>query len=195
MQESGLSIDYLPVDDLKPYEHNAREHKDKDIQAIMESIKAFGFNDPIGIWQGQIVEGHGRLEAAKRLGLESVPVIHLDHLTDEQRRAYALAHNRTAELSGWDFYVLAGELDGIKEINMQAFGFDDGSAEEEKYQEKAEKESLKALPDSRVMISTVSIFGDESETFLIKQIPAELANTFMEKKSDLDLQEVGGAYR
>ena len=116
----------LPVDKLKPYKRNARKHGDEDVEAIAESIKLFGFNDPIGIWGSDniIVEGHGRLEAAKLLGMEQVPCIRLDHLTDEQRRAYGLAHNKTAELSEWDFEVLGEELFDIGEIDMGAFGFD-----------------------------------------------------------------------
>ena len=103
--DNELKIEYLPVGSLKPYEKNARKHQDADVQTIVASIKEFGFDDPIGVWgEGNlIVEGHGRLMAAKKLGMETVPVIHLDHLTDEQRRAYALAHNKTAEMSEWDF--------------------------------------------------------------------------------------------
>lgn len=86
-----------------------------------------------------IVEGHGRLMAAKKLGMEKVPVIHLDHLTDEQRRAYALAHNRTAELSEWDEVVKDLELRSIDELDMSQFGFDlsalkdDGETVEDDY--------------------------------------------------------------
>ena len=121
-----LRIEYLPIDSLKPYENNARVHKDEDVNAIKASIEEFGFDDPVGIWSDDniIVEGHGRLLAAKQLGMKTVPVIRLDHLTDEQRRAYALAHNRTAELSGWDFAIRDEELAQICEIDMSAFGFD-----------------------------------------------------------------------
>lgn len=116
----------LPVESLRPYEKNARKHGEKDVAAIAESIKEFGFNDPIGIWgkDNLIVEGHGRLEAAKLLGIDKVPAIRLDHLTDEQRRAYALAHNRTAELSTWDDDLLKIELGEIQDIDMGAFDFD-----------------------------------------------------------------------
>ena len=124
--ENELKIEYLPVGSLKPYEKNARKHEDADVQTIVASIKEFGFDDPIGVWgeDNLIVEGHGRLMAAKKLGMETVPVIHLDHLTDEQRRAYALAHNKTAEMSEWDFGFLGGELDDIFDIDMSEFGFE-----------------------------------------------------------------------
>ena len=120
-----LAIEYLPVDALNPYERNAKKHTDKDINSIAANIKKFGFDDPIGIWSDKniIVEGHGRLLAAKRLGMDSVPCIRLDHLTDEQRKAYALAHNKTAELSKWFDELLQSELADIKDIDMQLFGF------------------------------------------------------------------------
>lgn len=120
-----LHIEYLPISHLKPYEKNARKHTDKDVEAIVSSIREFGFSDPIGIWgENLIVEGHGRLQAAKKLGMDKVPCIRLDHLTDEQRRAYALAHNKTAELSAWDTDLLGSELADIFDIDMTGFGFD-----------------------------------------------------------------------
>ena len=120
-----MQFEYLPINDLKPYTNNAREHHAEDVTAIMNSIREFGFSDPIGVWgkDNIIVEGHGRLEAAKKLRLNEVPVIHLDHLSDEQRRAYGLAHNRTAELSEWDLDMLDLELDEIEDIDMTQFGF------------------------------------------------------------------------
>lgn len=123
MPDLTLKVEYIPTEQVIPYINNARKHGDEDVDAIMKSIQEFGFNDPIGIWRGIIVEGHGRLIAAKRLGMDIVPVIRLDHLTDEQRRAYALAHNKTAELSGWDFDMMAAELADISNIDMAEFGF------------------------------------------------------------------------
>lgn len=123
MQE--IKVEYLPIEQVIPYANNARKHGEEDTDAIMASIREFGFNDPIGVWKGIIVEGHGRLIAAKRLGMDKVPVIRLDHLTDEQRKAYALAHNKTAELSGWDFNLLESELEEVGNIDMSQFGFDD----------------------------------------------------------------------
>ena len=128
----NLKFEYLPVDSLKPYSKNARKHTEKDIQAIINSIEEFGFDDPIGVWSDKniVVEGHGRLIAAKRLGMEKVPCIRLDHLTDEQRKAYALAHNRTAELSKWFDDLLQSELTDIENIDMELFGFDLDSLDE-----------------------------------------------------------------
>ena len=131
MKDLKLEIKYLPLEEVMPYANNARLHGEEDIDAIMASIQEFGFNDPIGIWHGIIVEGHGRLIAAKRLGMETVPTVSLDHLTDEERKAYALAHNRTAELSGWNFIVRDEELANIANIDMSQFGFTENEAEPE----------------------------------------------------------------
>lgn len=113
--ENNLKIEYIKIKDLKPYEKNARKHGDIDVEQIAKSIEKYGFNDPVGIWgDNLIVEGHGRVLACKKLGITEVPCIRLDHLTDEERREYALLHNKTAELSEWDFDILAeeiGELD------------------------------------------------------------------------------------
>lgn len=118
-QDLRLEIEYLPVDSLRPYDRNARKHADDDVDAIAASIKTFGFDDPIGIWRDNlIVEGHGRLLAAKKLGMTEVPCIRLDHLTDEERRAYALAHNRTAELSAWDMELVNFELTDLEAMNF-----------------------------------------------------------------------------
>lgn len=107
-----LKIVYLPPGELTPYQHNARKHAPDDVEAIKKSIIEDGFNDPIGIWGNDnvIVEGHGRQIAAIEMGLEKVPCIRLDHLTDKQRKEYAIRHNRTAELSAWDFSKLQEEL-------------------------------------------------------------------------------------
>ncbi len=115
----------LKISDLKPYEKNARKHETADVAAIAKSIEAFGFNDPVGVWgpQNIIVEGHGRVLAAKQLGLTEVPCIRLDDLSDEERRAYGLAHNKTAELSTWDAELLPAELKDIRSYDMEAFGF------------------------------------------------------------------------
>lgn len=127
-----LKIEYVAPSKLKEYKNNARQHGTVDVNAIAASITEFGFNDPIGIWQDEIVEGHGRLLAAIQLGLKEVPIIRLDSLTDEQRRAYALAHNKTAELSKWNFDLVDAELAEIGNIDMSLFGFNDDAFEEPK---------------------------------------------------------------
>lgn len=123
-----LEIVYLPPHDLTPYGNNTRKHSLVDINEIKASIAADGFNDPIGIWGDKniIVEGHGRQIAAMELGMEKVPCIRLDHLTDTQRRDYAIRHNRTAELSGWDFDKLQAEISALEleGVDLGGLNFD-----------------------------------------------------------------------
>lgn len=126
-----LKIEYVKPSALHEYKNNAREHHEADVNAIAASIKEFGFNDPIGVWNDEIVEGHGRLLAAIQLGLKKVPIIRLDSLTDEQRKAYALAHNKTAEISNWNFDVLDSELKDIADIDMAQFGFNEEAFNDE----------------------------------------------------------------
>ena len=136
-----LKVEYIPIKDLKPYERNARKHSKKSIDSIASSIEAFGFDDPVGIWgDNYIVEGHGRVQAAKKLKMDTVPCIRLDHLTDEQRKAYALAHNKTAEVSDWDYELLDFEIGELEDFDFEAFGFDlvDEEAEHEKYAEETQ---------------------------------------------------------
>lgn len=119
-----LKVDYIPIEQLKPYENNAKIHTQEQIEQIKNSIREFGMNDPIGIWgkDNLIVEGHGRLQACKELGMKEVPVIRLDDLTDEQRRAYTLVHNQTTMNTGFNMNILAEELENI-DIDMSELGF------------------------------------------------------------------------
>lgn len=124
-----LTVEEMPTDELTPYARNAKIHTSEQVDQIAKSIEEFGFNDPIGVWDNpdgglEIVEGHGRVLAAKKLGLGHVPVIRLDHLSDEQRRAYALAHNKLTINTGWDFAALDAELGAITSLDMEGFGFD-----------------------------------------------------------------------
>ena len=119
-----LKVEYIPIADINPYKGNAKMHPQEQVNQIAESIKQFGFADPIGIWGNEIVEGHGRYLAAKKLGLDTVPVIRLDDLTDEQRRAYALIHNQLTMNTENDLDILAGELELIEDIDMDFFGLE-----------------------------------------------------------------------
>lgn len=123
-----MELVYLSPHELTAYENNTRKHAPKDIEQIKESILADGFNDPIGVWGDKniIVEGHGRQIAAIELGLEKIPCIRLDHLTDTQRRDYAIRHNRTAELSEWDFGKLEEEIARleIEGVDLSGLEFD-----------------------------------------------------------------------
>lgn len=124
--EQKLQVVYMNIEDLKPYEKNAKLHPTSQIEEIKNSILAFGMNDPIAICgkDNTIVEGHGRLIACKELGYKEVPVIRLDHLSEEQRKAYTLVHNKLTMNTGFDLTMLEQELDSIS-MNMLQFGFED----------------------------------------------------------------------
>ena len=121
-----MEIIKLGLDELKPYEKNAKRHTDEQIQHIINSIEQFGMNDPIGIWgeKNVIVEGHGRYFALKKMGVKEVDCIRLDHLSDEDRKAYTLVHNQATLETPFDDDLLKIELDGIFDIDMSDFGFD-----------------------------------------------------------------------
>lgn len=126
-----LNIEYVSIDKIKPYEKNAKLHPEEQIQQIKKSIQEFGFNDPVALWHDEIVEGHGRYLAAKELGMNELPVIRLDDLTDEQRKAYMLVHNKLTMNSGFDVDLLNEELADIFSFDMGDFGFDIEEEEEE----------------------------------------------------------------
>ena len=119
-----LKIEYVDINSIKPYKNNAKQHPKEQIEQIKKSIEQFGMDDPIGIWKDEIVEGHGRLIACKELGYIEVPIIRLDHLTDEERKAYTLAHNKLTMNSDFDIDILNQELQSIENIDMEDFGFD-----------------------------------------------------------------------
>src|SRR5258708_30658262 len=109
-----IAIEPMPVASLRPHPSNARIHSKKQIRQIADSIRQFGFNNPVLIGEdGGIIAGHGRVEAAKLLGLDSVPTARLAHLNPPQRRAYVLADNQLALNAGWDRGLLALELQSL----------------------------------------------------------------------------------
>ena len=118
-----LKVEYVNIDTIKPYKRNAKTHPKEQVEQIKKSIQEFGNCDPIGVWHGEIVEGHGRYLALKELGESKIPVIRLDSLTDEQRRAYGLVHNQLTMNSPWDLPALDLELADI-DFDMGEFGFD-----------------------------------------------------------------------
>ena len=129
MSEPWLSthIERWPTEKLVPYARNARTHSEDQVAQIAASIVEFGFTNPILAGSdGVIVAGHGRLAAAQKLGLDTVPVVVLDHLTPTQRRALIIADNRIAENAGWDDAMLRIELQSLQEdgFNLDITGFD-----------------------------------------------------------------------
>lgn len=119
-----MNIEYRKVKDLIPYENNPRNNE-QAVDYVANSIKEFGFKNPIIIDKDNvIVAGHTRLKAAKKLGIKEVPTIVADDLTDEQIKAFRLADNKVGEIAEWDFNALALELEGITNIELEGLGFD-----------------------------------------------------------------------
>jgi len=129
IQTTSLSIDYRPIGDLIPYARNARTHSDAQVALIAGSIREYGFTNPVLVdGENGIIAGHGRVMAAGKLGLASVPVIELAHLSAAQKRAYILADNKLAEQAGWDKELLALELGDLRDlaVDLTSLGFDAG---------------------------------------------------------------------
>lgn len=114
----------VAIKDLRPYDKNAKVHSDEQVDMICNSIEEFGFISPCLIDKdNRIIAGHGRVMAAKKLGLKKVPCVYIEGLTEEQYKAYILVDNKLTELGGWDFDLLNSELDDI-DLDMSQFGFD-----------------------------------------------------------------------
>ena len=114
-------LQQVEVRDLIPYINNAKTHPEEQVIKIAASIKEFGFNAPILVdGDNQIIAGHGRLQAAKKIGLKAVPVVVLDHLSEAQKKAYILADNRLGEVGGteWDMELVSLELESLNELDF-----------------------------------------------------------------------------
>lgn len=149
-KEKALKVEVEPTASLVPYANNANIHTEEQIEQIAASIREFGFNDPIAVWtnpdgKSEIIEGHGRVMAAQKLGLEELPVIHLDALTDEQRRAYTHVHNQLTRNSEWDWEMLADDMAELdfdwEELGFQSVALDDWSGGESSLSEGEESGS------------------------------------------------------
>ena len=140
-------IELKSVDELIPYSKNARTHSETQVAQIAASIIEFGFTNPVLIdGEKGIIAGHGRLMAAKKLGLKEVPVVVLDHLSETQKKAYIIADNKLAENAGWDEEILASELADLKDenFNLDLIGFEDQELEKifaNLYEKENEQES------------------------------------------------------
>src|SRR6202022_1205228 len=123
----NLAIQYVSPDRLRPYPGNARSHSRKQLKLIADSIKRFGFTNPILVTDDfEVVAGHGRVQAAKSLGIQPVPVVALSSLSEADKKALRIADNRIAELSSWDRDILAIEyqaLDDLQFDDIEVTGF------------------------------------------------------------------------
>lgn len=112
-------LEYLPVTKLTAYETNSRTHSDEQISQIAASINEFGFTNPVLIDpDNTIIAGHGRVQAAKQIGMDEVPCLRLSHLTEAQRKAYVIADNKLALNAGWDDELLRQEIAELKDIEF-----------------------------------------------------------------------------
>lgn len=173
-----MEIIKLNINDITPYENNAKIHTEAQIEQIKKSIQEFGMNDPIAVWgkNNTIVEGHGRLEALKQLGYTEVDCIRLDHLTDEERKAYTLAHNKINMNTGFDIDLLDEELDSIEDIDMKDFGFDlvldeeDTEAHEDDYKVNVPEEPKAKLGDIYQLGNHRLLCGDCTDVTTIDRL-------------------------
>src|SRR3989338_6342728 len=125
-------IELWPIEKLIPYGRNARTHTEEQVAQIAASIAEFGFNAPILVdSRSGVIAGHGRLLAARKLGLAEVPVIVLDHLSETQKRAYIIADNKLADLAGWNEELLAQEFAALERegFDLGLTGFSDAELE------------------------------------------------------------------
>src|SRR5207245_3369645 len=117
---TAMKIEFTLVNDLRPYPNNARTHSKKQVRQIANSIAKFGFCNPVLIDDAKlIIAGHGRVEAAKLLGIDAVPTCRLSHLSEAEKRAYILADNKLAEKAGWDKELLVIELQGLIDLDFE----------------------------------------------------------------------------
>ena len=169
---ASRKVEIVAVSQLMPYEANARTHSREQIQKIAESITRFGFCNPILIDDDyQVIAGHGRVEAAKLLGLTDVPTLRIDHLSAAEKRAFTIADNRLVELADWDLDTLADELGALLdlEFEVELTGFDldeiqtmlDASAEDLPENDGAEDNSAEDEIKQPQGSAPVSRAGDE----------------------------------
>lgn len=166
MGKIGNNVQQVPVKAIKPYERNAKDHSADQVEKIAASIQEFGFLSPCLIDRGNnLIAGHGRVEAAKLLGLEAVPCICVDDLTEAQKRAYIIADNKLTEMGAWNYEILEEELAELNamDFDVDLTGFeiqvdsdwfetrerwdDSGEGESEEYNEFLEKFEQKKTTD------------------------------------------------
>lgn len=196
-------IEYLPIADLKPYANNARTHDDRQLDIMAASIREFGFRNPAIVDStGVIIAGHGRIEAARRIGMTEVPAIRIEDLSEAQIRAYRIADNRIAELSGWADDILAIELEFLTEIEfeaVEAIGFSmpeidirlDGKAKQDSGEEDDATEEIPPLAGEAISrIGDLWVMGGKHRLLCGSALDAENYDRLLEgREADLILQD------
>lgn len=149
MKNKEENYQFIKISELTPYENNARTHSNEQIEAICNSIREFGFINPVIIDENNmILVGHGRIEAAKVIGIEEAPYRRVENLTEDQKRAYILADNKLSDLGGWDEELLAQELENI-DLDMSLFGFDDIDIGEIDIKENIEEDEIPEIDEEK----------------------------------------------
>lgn len=164
----SINIEYVPVADLIPYAANSRTHSDVQVTQIAASIREFGFTNPILVnGENTIIAGHGRLMAAKKLGLDEVPVISLDHLSKAQQKALVIADNQLALNAGWDIDMLKVEIEGLQleDFDLDLLGFDDkfldGLLEPEPADGLTDEDAVPEVPETpKTVLGDVWVLGN-----------------------------------
>ena len=189
-----LKIEYVDINNIKPYKKNPRKN-DEAIPYVMESIKQFGFKNPVILDKNNvIVAGHTRIESAKRLGITEIPCIYADDLTDEQIKAFRLADNKVAEIAEWDIDLLDTELDDILDIDMTDFGFEKTIEEKVKEAKKdGDVEFSEVLGEEH---NYIVLYFDNDVDWLQAQTlfdikPVKCGSTRKEKKITKSMQRIG----
>lgn len=160
-----MQIELIEINLINEYENNVKIHTDEQIEQIIMSIQKYGNNDPIAIDENNtIIEGHGRFLALKRLGYNTIPVIKLGHLTDEQKREYILIHNKLTMNTGFDMERLEKELDEI-ETDLSIYGFEQF---EEFFEEMDEEIEEVEEPKEETVKLTIKLSKTEYEAVVNK---------------------------
>ena len=171
-----MQIKEVAISKIKPYKKNAKKHPAEQVTAIANSIREFGFRQPVVIDKdNEIIIGHGRLEAAKHLGFKAVPCVIVDDLSDEQIKALRLADNKTNE-SDWDYDLLNIELGDILNIDMEDFGFDFVDEEMEQLEHEKQANIVQGRVENILNLGLGEFKGtgkyDIPELHPVKELPA-----------------------
>lgn len=172
--DKSIEIVYKSVDELIPYVNNPRDNKNA-VDAVASSIKNFGFKVPIVVdRENEIVTGHTRLLAAKKLGMSEVPVVVADDLSDAEVKAFRLADNKVAEISEWDWSLLNAEFEELKSMNLEfdmaEFGFIDNDALDMSYIDELDENGLSMTKGENDHFSMSFVFPIEKEELINEYI-------------------------